>query len=247
MPVRPGAEPFAHDGSATGVLLVHGFTGSPVSMRPWAEHLAAAGFTVRLPRLPGHGTTWEEMNRTRWEDWYAAAERSFLELTGRCERVAVAGLSMGGGLATLLAERHGPAVAGVVLVNPAIRVEDVRLRALPVLARVLPSLPGISNDVKKAGVDEGAYDRLPLRALHSQVGAWKALIRDLPAVTQPVLVFRSAVDHVVPASSTALLLSRISSTDVTEVVLQDSYHVATLDHDAPRIFEDSVRFLERLS
>ncbi|HYN29305.1 MAG TPA: alpha/beta fold hydrolase [Dermatophilaceae bacterium] len=247
MPVRPGAEPFAHDGSPTGVLVVHGFSGSPISVRPWGEHLAAAGYTVRLPRLPGHGTTWQEMNRTRWEDWYAAAERSFLELTDRCDRVFVAGLSMGGGLATLLAERHGPAVAGLVLVNPAIRVEDVRLHALPVLHRLVPSLAGIGNDIKKEGADEGAYDRVPLKALHSQVGAWKALIRDLPSVTQPLLVFRSAVDHVVPASSTALLLSRVSSTDVTEVVLEDSYHVATLDNDAPRIFEGSVGFIERVA
>ncbi len=71
MSVRPGAEPYAHDGDDIGVLLVHGFTGNPSSMLPWARTLSAAGHTVRLPRLPGHGTTWRDMGRTRWPDWYA--------------------------------------------------------------------------------------------------------------------------------------------------------------------------------
>jgi carboxylesterase len=95
MPIRPGAEPWSSDGDATGVLVLHGFTGSPASMRPWGEALAAEGWTVRVPRLPGHGTTWQEMNRTRWEDWYGECERGLRELTSRCDRVFVAGLSTG--------------------------------------------------------------------------------------------------------------------------------------------------------
>ncbi len=247
MSVRPGAEPFAHDGSDVGVLLVHGFTGSPVGMRPWGQQLADAGYSVRVPRLPGHGTTWQEMNRTRWEDWYAEVERSFAELSTRCSNVVAGGLSMGGTLVTRLAEDHGPAVSGLVLVNPAYKVEDVRLKALPVLKYLVPSLGGISNDIKKPGQDEGAYDRTPLKALHSQVGGWAQVVRDLPTVTQPILLLRSREDHVVPASSSALLLSRVSSTDVTEIVLTDSYHVATLDNDAERILTESIAFIQRVT
>ncbi len=247
MPVVPGAEPFAHDGSDVSVLLCHGFTGSPASLRPWAEHLAAAGLTVRLPRLPGHGTTWQEMNRTVWEDWYAVLERDLLDLTGRGHRVVVAGLSMGGTLATRLAEVHGSLVEGLVLVNPAYAVEDVRLRALPVLKHLVPSLPGIANDIARPGRDEVAYDRVPLRALHSQTRLWATVVRDLPLVTQPTLLLRSREDHVVPPSSSALFLSRLSSTDVTETVLERSYHVATLDHDAEQIFADSLAFVERVA
>ena len=88
MPVMPGAEAFTHDGGQTGglqtgVLLCHGFTGSPHSVRGWAEYLAQAGLSVSVPRLPGHGTTWQEMNRTRSEDWFAEADRAFEELRGK--------------------------------------------------------------------------------------------------------------------------------------------------------------------
>ena len=247
MPVLPGAEPFTHDGSSTGVLLIHGFTSSPQSLRPWAEHLAAQDMTVRLPRLPGHGTTWQEMNRTRWEDWYAAADRDFRELHERCDQVFIGGLSMGGGIALALAQEHGPRVSGLVLVNPAVLFKDWRVRFVPLLKNVVGGLEAIANDIKKEGVTELAYSHTPLKAGHSQLVAWKNLTRDLPEVTQPVLLLRSEEDHVIPAESSAMVLSRISSQDVTEIVLHDSYHVATLDNDAPRIFDESVAFIERLS
>lgn len=245
--VRPGAEPFAHDGDAIGVLLCHGFTGSPASMRPWAEHLAAQGHTVRLPLLPGHGTTWQDMNTTTWQQWYARVSSAFEELRARCDHVLVAGLSMGGALVTRLAEERGDQVAGLVLVNPAYLVEDVRLKLLPVLQRVLPSLPGIGNDIKKPGQDEVCYDKIPLKALYSQTKLWDAVIRDMAAVTQPVLLVRSVEDHVVPASSSAKLLASISSADVTEIVLTDSFHVATLDNDADRIMAEADAFIERVT
>jgi carboxylesterase len=251
VPVLPGAEPFSHDGDgsdgAIGVLVSHGFTGTPQSMRPWAEHLAAAGFTVRLPRLPGHGTSWQELNRTRFEDWLAVVDATFTELSDRCSKVVVAGLSMGGTLVTRLAEQRGTEVAGLMLVNPAFRADDRRLAALPVVKHLVPSLPAIGNDVRKEGVTELAYTRTPLKALHSLVQAWDVVASDLPQVTQPLLLFRSAVDHVVPASSSALLLSRVSSKDVTEVILDNSYHVATLDNDADRIFEISTDFVRRVT
>ena len=124
VPVLPGAEPFQADGGDVAVLLVHGFTGTPQSLRDWAEHHAAAGLTVRLPRLPGHGTRWQELNRTRWPDWYAAVERELLALAASGHRVVVGGLSMGGALALRLAQEHPDHVAGLVLVNPAVLYED---------------------------------------------------------------------------------------------------------------------------
>ncbi|HEU4948503.1 MAG TPA: alpha/beta fold hydrolase [Kribbella sp.] len=251
MPVQAHAEDFRSPGSgasaATGVLLCHGFTGSPKSLRPFAEHLAAEGFGVALPRLPGHGTEWRELNTTRWQDWYAVLDEELKRLGKEHEQVFVAGLSMGGCLALRLAEEHGADIAGLILVNPSVQTDDKRLVLLPVLQRLVPAFPGICNDIKKPGVDEGAYDRLPLRGLHSLSQLWRITREDLAKVTQPVLLFRSTVDHVVEASSGLKILSSISSRDVTETLLEDSYHVATLDNDAPRIFADTTAFIRRIT
>jgi carboxylesterase len=226
--------------------MCHGFTGSPQSMRPWAEALAEAGLTVALPRLPGHGTRWQDMNMTTWDDWYACVEREFLALKERCDAVFVMGLSMGGTLSLRLAEQHGRDLAGVAVVNPSVIGLDPRLRVLPVLQRVVPSLGGIASDIKKPGVTELAYNRVPLRALHSLRKAWDVVRADLPKVTQPLLLLRSLEDHVVEPESARLILSRVSSTDVTEVELHDSYHVATLDNDADRIVAESLAFVRRI-
>ncbi|MGW7685732.1 alpha/beta hydrolase [Kribbella sp. NPDC054772] len=251
MPVQAHAEEFRSPGSgenaAVGVLLSHGFTGSPHSMRPFAEHLAAEGYGVAVPRLPGHGTSWQEMNKTGWPDWYAVLDNELTRLRKEHDQVFVVGLSMGGCLVLRLAEQHGVDISGLVLINPSVRTDDKRLALLPVLARLVPSFPGISNDIKKGGVQEGAYDRMPLRALLSLSQLWKLTRADLAKVTQPVLLFRSTVDHVVEPSSGRAVLSSISSRDVTETLLEDSYHVATLDNDAPRIFADSAAFIRRLS
>lgn len=247
MQILPGAEALSHDGSRVGVLVCHGFTGTTQSMRPIAQRCIEQGWTVRMPRLPGHGTTWQDLNKTVWTDWYGAVEAAYTELTKRCDQIVVVGLSLGGSLVTLLAEEKGDGVAGLVLINPAYEPRDPRLRALPVIKHLVPSLKAIGNDISKPGVTELAYERTPLKALHSAVGLWKQVARDLPQVTQPVLLLHSPQDHVVEPSNSDLLLSRISSVDVTEVLLEKSFHVATLDHDADRVLEETVKFIGRVT
>jgi carboxylesterase len=244
VPVLPGAEPFAADGGSIGVVLSHGFTGSPQSLRPWAEHLAAAGCTVRLPRLPGHGTSWQEMNATRWTDWYAEIERVYDELAVRCEHMFAGGLSMGGTLVTRLAEEKGNAIGGLVLVNPAYATQRRLAGLAKYMAPVIKSQPAIGNDIKMAGPVELAYDRTPIAAFASLQELWKVTLADLPKVTAPILMFRSRVDHVVEPLSGLLLHAGATSTTVREVILEDSYHVATLDNDAQRIFELSTEFIQ---
>ncbi|HZZ97067.1 MAG TPA: alpha/beta fold hydrolase, partial [Jatrophihabitantaceae bacterium] len=155
----PDEQPFAYDGGPVGVLLSHGFTGTPASMRPWADHLASAGYTVRLPLLPGHGGTWQQTNQSRWPQWYAVIEAAFDELAGRCDTVFAAGLSMGGTLVTRLAEHKGAAVAGLVLVNPALGTQRFDAKLAPYIAWLVKSRPSIGGDIKKPGVEEVANDR----------------------------------------------------------------------------------------
>ncbi|RBY85529.1 carboxylesterase [Blastococcus sp. TF02A-30] len=245
--VLAGAEPFDFPGrgadARTGVLLVHGFTGNPMSMRPWGEHLAAEGFTVRCPLLPGHGTTWQDCNTSTHEQWTTAVERAFDELRAGCDRVFVAGLSMGGTLATRLAEVRPDDVAGLLLVNPALLTQRLDAKLLPLLSRLTPSWAPIASDIKKAGVVELAYPKLPTRAMMQLRALWALTRTDLGRVTAPVIVFHSAEDHVVEPVNSEVLLAGVGSSDTTEVLLEDSYHVATLDNDAPRIFRGSVEWI----
>src|SRR5437764_4618246 len=155
----PGAEPFSAAGTnGHGALVVHGFTGNPQSMRPLAEAFAAAGYTVELPLLPGHGTKVEDMILTRWEDWSAAAEAAYEDLAKRVDKVVVAGLSMGGTITAWLGTRH-PEIAGLVLINaaadpPAESFLDV-LRGMRDAGA--ETFDGIGSDIAKPGVTEAAY------------------------------------------------------------------------------------------
>lgn len=247
------AEPFTSegrpgpDGRTIGVLLSHGFTGSPASMKPWGQFLAEQGYAVSVPRLPGHGgSSWKDLVPTRYDDWFDTVQREYDVLRKRCDAVVVAGLSMGGCLALDLATRR-PDVAGLVLVNPAVASTNKQLRAVPVVKHLIPAAPAIGNDIKKPGVVEHGYDKTPLKPLASLIVAWKRIREELPKVTCPVLLFRSAEDHVVDPSSARLILGTISSRDVREVVLENSYHVATLDNDAKRIFTESEEFVRRVT
>ncbi|GEP32979.1 carboxylesterase [Nocardioides szechwanensis] len=244
-PLTVAARPELTGGRRVGVLLSHGFTGQPASMKPWGEHLAALGYGVSVPRLPGHGTTWQECNTTTWADWYGELTRAFDALCLENDAVVIGGLSMGGALALRLAADHPERVSGVVLVNPAVATKRLDVKLLPVLKHVVPSFPGIANDIKKPGGDEHGYTRTPLKAIHTLMKAWPPLVADLPKVTAPILYFRSTEDHVVDEASQPLITGRVSSRDVTVSPLTESYHVATLDNDAPKIFDESAAFVAR--
>lgn len=236
---------FTHTGDV-GVLFVHGFTGSPASLRPWAEAVAAAGYRVSLPRLPGHGTTWQELAVTGWRDWYDAAERAYRDLEAACDRVFVCGLSMGGALSLRLAQHH-PSVAGLVLVNPALGAVDRRAAFAGIFQHFVRTTPSIGNDIAKPGQDEGSYETTPTAAVAELNRLFADVRAMLDLVTCPVRIFRSRVDNVVPASSTETILRQVSSRDTDEVVLQRSLHVATLDWDADLIFAGTLEFLGRHS
>ena len=243
MPVLPGAEAYSHEGGPTAVLLCHGFTGSPQSLRPWAEYLAAAGLTVSLPRLPGHGTTWREMARTRWEDWYAEVDRAFGELQGSADEIFVMGLSMGACLALRLAELHREAISGLVLVNPSVTADTKLFLLAPVMKVLVPSMKGVGSDIKKPGATELSYDRTPTKAAAALPALWKITQRDLGRVTAPVLVYHSKEDHVVGPASLAVLRKALPASQLEVRECPDSYHVATLDNDADAIFAGSLEFV----
>ncbi len=226
-----------------GVLFCHGFTGSPVTLNDWAHAVAQEGYAVSVPRLPGHGTSWQEMCRTEWTDWYAVVEREYRRLADTCDRVVVAGLSMGGALAVRLAEREDP--AGLILVNPALATAHLSYALLPVLKHVLPAISSIGGDIALEGADEVSYDHTPLGPAASMVQLWRDVRAHLTDVEAPVLLFTSRVDHVVDPASARLLTSSLPGVD--HRFLDRSFHVATLDYDAPEITRTSLEFLRSLT
>jgi carboxylesterase len=242
-PVLPGAEPFSHDGDARGVLVLHGFTGNPQSMRPLAQAVAAGGYTVELPLLPGHGTAVEDMIPTRWSDYVAAAEAAYGDLARRCDAVAVVALSMGGTLACRLAEHH-PEIVGMVLVNPFVDPPAESFRE--VLQGILDSgtevAPGVGSDIAKEGSVELAYLGSPIEAALSLFAGIDEVAGDLGRITCPVLLLSSRQDHVVPSSSGDVLVGKVSG-PIERVWLERSYHVATLDYDAELVVSRTVQFV----
>jgi carboxylesterase len=247
-PLSVPARPELTGGRKIGVLLSHGFTGSPASMKPWARHLAEQGYAVEVPLLPGHGTTWQELNTKRFSDFYAEVSATFDKLRAENDAVVLAGLSMGATLMLRLAVDRGDQVAGVVIVNAAVGTRRFDVKLLPVLKHLVPGFPAIANDIKKPGGEEYAYSKTPLKAIHSLFQAFPVLIADLPRITAPVLYFHSLDDHVVDSFSVETISRQLAGHEDFEVRdLLESYHVATLDNDAPQIFDESAKFIERVT
>ena len=241
-PILPGAEPWSATGGAHGVLVLHGFTGNPQSMRPLAEACAKAGFTVELPLLPGHGTSVEDMLPTRWEDWSGAAESEYRSLAARCAKVVVTGLSMGGTLTCWLAERH-PEIAGIALVNPLIQTPDDEVRqGLAALVEAgTEVLDAIGSDIKKEGTVEAAYPATPVSALLSLLDGADHTRAGLGEIGCPTLLLSSREDHVVEPVSGEVVAASVGG-PLERVHLENSYHVATLDWDAALVETSIVDF-----
>jgi carboxylesterase len=216
-------------------------------MRGLALALTGAGLTVELPLLPGHGTEVADMVPTRWQDWSAAAEAAYSELAGRCESVVVVGLSMGGTLSVWLAERH-PEIAALVLINPLVEPPDADTVAfIDALIEGGDELaPGVGSDIALEGPVESAYPELPLRAARSLFAGTTEVAAGLGSVTCPVLLFSSIEDHVVAPASGDRLVEGVSG-PVERIVLERSFHVATLDYDKDEIEARTVKFVNDLS
>lgn len=235
MAIMPGAEPFLLPGGERGVLLLHGFTGSPSEMRLLGDHLNREGYTVLAPRLAGHGTTPADMSGTRWPHWYGDAEDGLCLLGGLCREILVVGLSMGGLLALALAAEHP--VAKAVSVNAPIRILDKRLPFLPFyrLFRTFERRQAPAPRINTAY--NVAYDRVPLASLASLLDLIRHTDALLPAVTAPVLLVQSRHDHTVSPDSVLHIHGRLGSAVKPLVWLEHSGHVATIDNEHQLLFQ----------
>ncbi len=242
-----GAEPMSTSEGEHGVLVIHGFTGNPVSMRGIADAAAAAGFSVEMPLLPGHGTSVDDMLPTRWDDWANAAEAAYASLRDRVTgKVVVVGLSMGGALTCHLATQH-PEIAGIVAIN-ALVSEPAGIRDL--LAGMVEAgettMDAIGSDIADPDADEKAYGRTPLAPLVSLLEAAADLTPRLTDITCPTLIITSHQDHTVEPANSELLAAAVRG-EVEHLWLDNSMHVATLDYDKAEIEAATIAFARRVT
>ena len=246
-PVLPGCEPWRSDGGPNGALVLHGFTGSPVSMRPLGEVLADAGFAVELPRLPGHGTSPQDLALTTWSDWLAEAERSLAALQARTSgQVVVVGLSMGGALTMTLAASH-PELAGIVVINAPVAVPPELAAGInAMIDGGVDIIESIGGDLADPDADEASYDQTPLRPLLTMFEAGGDIRDRLGDIRCPALVITSRQDHVVTPTDSDVIAGALGG-PVEHLWLEKSFHVATLDYDRAEVESRTVEFAQRVT
>lgn len=242
--VLQGAEPYYAEGGRTGILVSHGYTGSPQSMRYLAEQLAGAGYSVALPRLKGHGTSAADMATSTASDWIADLHTGLEWLQQRCDTLFMTGLSMGGTLTLFMAGQYPGLFKGILPINPLIFTNNPDLASLAYMVNGPAEVPGIGSDIKAEGIKEQAYSAIPVPAIKELLALAKVTDELLPRITIPTLIFVSREDHVVPPENAAYILSKIKSTEKRLLWLEESYHVATLDNDKDLIVQESLRFLQ---
>lgn len=235
MDIMKGAEAFSiSNPSDVGVLLLHGFSGSPYEMTYIGQELAKAGFNVECPRLSGHGTVWQDMNRVRYTDWIRDAEYALRNLGERAKKIYIAGISMGGALALHLASHH-PDVKGLFLVNPVIFLKGFQSKLLFIGRFLLPYKEkkkdkGNRRHIKDRSIKLVNYDVLPTKGAYQMKKLVAFVRKDIKNVFQPVTVFRSRDDSQL-FRNVKFIIKNVSALDPQLIWLENSYHVATMDFD----------------
>jgi len=239
-------EPFYFEGNEIGVLLIHGFTGSPIEMYPMGEYLAQRGLTVLGVRLAGHGRIPEEMAKTGWCDWVASAGEGLERLRAEREQVYVIGYSLGGIITLHLASRFS--MNGAVLLATPLYVSDWRLGLLPVAKPFVRyiSMDGPESPDPAVKARFWAYDRAPVRCLDELVRFMRQTRRELSQVEVPLLIMQGDLDQTVPRGCLQEIHDRTASTDKAIAWFANSTHSLLVDHDREEVWLCAYQFIARL-
>jgi carboxylesterase len=243
---RQDPSPFFLDGGPIGVLLIHGFTGSPPEMRLLGEYLNKRGLTVSGPLLTGHGTTVDDLNRCSWSDWTAKGQEALEHLRQSCKAVFVGGLSMGS-LVSIYVAAHDGAVAGTALYACPVLLRDRSIQATPILKHLIRKIPksGKSHLVDPAAESQlWHYSEYPISAAHELLKLVRRARKLLPNVTCPLLAIQAAQDHHVHPRSGSYIMRHVGSADKELLVLDNSSHLVTIDAEWDRVAEKTYRFIQ---
>ena len=246
--ILPGAEPFLFPRGRTGCLLLHGFTAAPHEMVRLGAHLANNGYTVLGPRLAGHGTSLDDLARTRWTDWLTSAEDGLNLLRGMCDRIVLMGMSMGGLLSILLAADQPP--AGLVLMStPSMLLQSPIRPWLKPLSLIVPRVKKGPPDWFDPSVntERVAYPAYSTRAAAEVQDLITHVRATLPLVTVPTLILHSRNDTFVVPANAELLLSWLGSKNKKLLMVENSNHLITLDATRQQVFEAARAFVRRVA
>lgn len=239
------AQPFHQPGSGdlarVGILMIHGFTATPAALRGYAERLAADGFTLSVPTLPGHARTPEDLCSVSYDDWIEACVKAYDRLRAECDTVHVIGISLGGALSLDLSTQRTE-IRKLFLLAPAVYPLPIltfcRILVFPVLELFgVRFWKGLAGDMKKEGSFEIAYGRTSLNGLRQLERGMRLVQRKLPDVRADVLIFQGTVDHDLPPHRASTILEKLGSANKELVWLENSYHEISRDHDAEAVIE----------
>lgn len=248
---QPHLDPnsFYLPGGPVGVLLLHGFTGAPTEMRLLGDDLNGRGMTISAPLLPGHGTTVEEMNRSRWRDWTDCAEQALADLRSRCSLVFVGGLSMGSLLTLYLAAQH-PDLPGAMVYAPAVKISDRRLALTHVMKYFIRSIPkgdSYYQDFTSPSAVQHvwSYEANPVAAGAELDSLRRTVQRMLPQITCPLVIVHSTLDPTIRLDSVQAIIDGISTppAETNLLILNNSGHNLLVDSEWQAVAEQTARFI----
>jgi carboxylesterase len=243
--IHPDPATFFLEGGSTGVLLIHGFPGSTTDVRLLGTYLHERGLTVSAPLLPGHGTQPADLNRVRWQDWTACAEKALAHLQTRCEKIFVGGLSMGS-LITIYTSAHHPELDGIVLYSPALSVRNRLIHLTPLIKYLIAFWPGGKSDLVNPEAAQllYTYDVSPTHGAHEVYKLMGTARRLLPQVSTPALIIHSTLDQSIAPHSAQLTHDRIGSADKALITLHNSGHNILIDAEREIVAGKTYEFIQ---
>jgi len=245
--LMPGAEPLFIKGNDMGLLFIHGFTASPYEGSDLARWLhKTSGLTVSIPLLPGHGTHPEDLRDKTWEDWYNFTEDKLFELKKICQHVFVCGQSVGAAIALRLAAYQ--TFQGVICLAGAVFLKDWRLIFLPLARKIVTyhyksKGPDIRNKSLKQEIPN--YPKYPVHSVDQLLELFDNVRKDLPQITIPALLVHSRKDRTIHFSNLQYIYDHIASSSKEIMVLEESYHVISLDVEKEQVFRRIDQFINQ--
>jgi carboxylesterase len=238
----PETAPFLFQAGETACLLIHGFTGTPWALRELAEHLAEGGITASAPLLPGHGTSPEDLQKTKWKSWVDTARQEFDRLRKRQSSMFVLGHSMGGSIALWLAAERK--IDGIITLAAPVSLPGIQMAAIP-LIRPFVAFRKKRRFSEKSWKEQIGYDRYPLDSVLELGKFLKVLRKRLSDVKCPILIVHGSKDRRIQVKNAERIFSEVGSAEKRKIVLDDPNHMITLGAGREKVIGETVEFIRR--